>query len=365
MIDWQSKDNVVLLNPRIPADEQKRIRSLLLSTVPVDSSVILATSGTTGAPRWAVLPKEAFLFSAEAVNRHLNATKEDRWLHALPTFHVGGLGIEARTIASRCKVSRLSGRWNPGRFCDMLERDHCTISALVPAQVYDLVQGGFVAPPFLRAVIIGGGRLNARLQIKATRLGWPLIASYGMTEYASQIATATLTEPLTLQPLDHVRLKIDEDGVLWIAGQSLLQGYLTIDEDRVSWSDPLQSGWFCTNDRCEILDDRLIVHGRRGDFIKIGGESVNLASLQETLQMLIDDGKIAGDHALIAVPCDRLGHVVHLVSNSESGSELAEIFNAKVMPFERIRRVQHVKAIPRSSLGKVQHRRICRDVDTA
>ncbi len=89
------------------------------------------------------------------------------------------------------------------------------------------------------------------------------------------------------------------------------------------------------------------VHGRAGDFVKIGGESVDLKRLDAIVREIAGD-----DAAIVALADDRLGHVIHLAATVDAG-EIVQAFNARVLPFERIRGVHRVAAIPRSPLGKL------------
>ena len=106
-IDWTSDESHVLLNPRMPADEEARLRSLVID---LPAHLWLATSGTTGALKLTALSKRAMLVSAAAVNRHLAADAQDVWCCVLPEFHVGGLGIFARAFLSGSGV--ISAQWD-------------------------------------------------------------------------------------------------------------------------------------------------------------------------------------------------------------------------------------------------------------
>ncbi|HET8773411.1 MAG TPA: AMP-binding protein, partial [Thermoanaerobaculia bacterium] len=121
-IDWLSADSHVLLNPRMPEEERRRLESLV---VDLPGHVWLSTSGTTGALKLTALSKRALLASAAAVNRHLQSDDRDVWLCVLPTFHVGGLGIYARAFLSGARV--VTSGW-----------EGVTLASLVPAQVSDL-----------------------------------------------------------------------------------------------------------------------------------------------------------------------------------------------------------------------------------
>jgi O-succinylbenzoic acid--CoA ligase len=321
----------------MPPEEAARLESLVID---LEAHVWLATSGTTGALKLAALSKDALLASAAAVNRHLEADARDVWCCVLPAFHVGGLGIFARAFLSGARVTR--AQWNASEFA---ANGEMTLASLVPAQVSDLVELHLPAPENLRAVVVGGGALPDALYAGARALGWPLLPSYGMTETCSQVATATLGSP-ELRLLDHVEVRTEPDGLLAFRGASLLTGYAT----ESGFADPKTSdGWFITEDLGAVDGNRLQVEGRRGDFVKIGGESVDLARLDAIL------ASIAGIHAaVVAVPELRLGRVIHLAIDPFGDAEgILEAFNSGVHPFERARGLHRVAEIPRSPLGKL------------
>ena len=330
-IDWLSDESHVLLNPRMPGDERQRLESFVTD---LPGHVWLATSGTTGALKLTALSKDALLVSAAAVNRHLQSDANDVWLCVLPTFHVGGLGIYARAFLSGARI--VTEGW-----------EGVTLASLVPAQVIDLVRARAVAPRSLRAVVVGGGALAEDVVVEARALGWPLLASYGMTECCSQVATATSDSP-ELVLLDHIEARIEEDGRLALRSAALLTGYATGD----GFVDPKIDGWFVTEDIASIDGRTLRVEGRSRDFVKIGGESVDLSRLDRIL------AAIGADAAAIAIPDDRLGHVVGLAIADGDATAIVEAFNARVFPFERARRIVRVEEIPRTPLGKIMRSRL-------
>jgi O-succinylbenzoic acid--CoA ligase len=330
-IDWLSDESHVLLNPRLPDDERRRLQSFVLD---LPGHVWLATSGTTGSLKLTALSKRALLASAAAVNRHLRSDANDVWLCVLPSFHVGGLGIYARAFLSGARVVTA---WS----------EDVTLASLVPAQVVDLVRAHASPPPALRAVVVGGGALSEEADRAARALGWPLLASYGMTECCSQVATAT-RQSRALVLLDHVEARVEEDGRLALRSEALLTGYATEE----GFVDPKVDGWFLTED-VGTLDGRILsVQGRRGDFVKIGGESVDLSRLDRIL------AGIGADAAAMAVPDARLGHVIALAVAAGDAEAIAEAFNARVLPFERARSVVRVPEIPRTPLGKIVRSRL-------
>lgn len=337
MIDWTSDETHLLLNPRMPDAERARLERLAADAPPLPGHLLIATSGTTGSLKLTALSKRAMLVSAAAVNRHLDSTADDVWCCVLPTFHVGGLGIYARAHLSGARV--VAAAWDAREFVRVCNEERVTLASLVPAQVRDLA--GFEAPRSLRAIVVGGGAFHDELG------GWPLLPSYGMTECCSQVATARAgSRDLVL--LDHVQARQEEDGRLAIRSEALLTAYLT---EEAGFVDPKREGWFVTEDVARVEGPYLRVEGRLGDFVKIGGESVDLGRLDRIV------ASIAGfDAAVVAVPDGRLGHVIHLAVASGNAEEIAARYDAEVLPFERARAVHHVPEIPRSSLGKLMRK---------
>jgi len=349
MIDFESRGTDLLLNPRMPAEERMRLEQLA-EAAPLESHVLIATSGTTGTLKLTALSKEALLASADAVNRHLDASAIDSWCCVLPTFHVGGLGIHARAMLARSRVVTID--WNARQFAATCESESIAFSALVPAQVSDLVRERLPAPRSLRAIVVGGGALADAPFNDARTLGWPLLRSYGMTECCSQVATAT-SDADELQILSHLHVRSADDGRLAIRGTSLLTGYAMFIEDAPAFLDPKVNGWFLSEDLGTVQGDVLRVTGRRGEFLKIGGESVDLKRLDGILEDVLRE--TGGDAAVFPVRDERLGHAIHLAVTQDG---IAERFDACVLPFERARGVHHLKAIPRSPLGKLLRARL-------
>jgi O-succinylbenzoic acid--CoA ligase len=317
----------LLLNPRLPAEESARLAKLV---PPLPAHVFVATSGTTGAIKLVALSKAAILASAAAVNERLGATRADVWCRVLPYFHVGGLGIHARAHLSGAQVIEMP--WDARAFAAA----EATLASLVPAQVHDVVSAGLRPHRSLRAVLVGGGAFDPELQARGRDLGWPLLATYGMTEACS---TVTVEDEL----LSHLEARSEPDGRLAFRGASLFTGYAA--EGGVV--DPKIDGWFVTEDFGEVEGRRVRVRGRAVDFVKIGGESVDLNRLDAIIRY------IAGESAaVVAVPDARLGRVIHLAAVGPAEG-IVEAFNAQVLPYERIRGVHRVASIPRSALGKL------------
>ncbi len=346
LIDWQSKDNHFLNNQT--------------SDISLEGHIILTTSGSTGKPKWVALSKEAVLNSAQAVNAHLEATAKDIWFNPLITTHVGGLGIIARAhLLGQTPISYSLVKWSPHEFIKEITAAKATLTSLVPTHVFDLVKFGIAAPRDLRAIVVGAGSLSAELYQKARELGWNVLPSYGMSETASQVATAPLsslcrkTLPL-MQPLPHVTLATTKEGFVKIKCSSLLTGYL----DGPDVIDPKQEGWFISQDKAVFEGGLIKSLSRDGKYVKIGGESVDLCRLEAILEGLKLALKVDYDCALVAKEDERLGQHLQLLVDTHEASPVEKLVNAfakEVAPFERIRHVQVLEALPRTPLLKLTH----------
>lgn len=370
---WNSNNDGLLLNPRLPDLEKRAYENAWVRErgrraglgIQHTGLLALATSGVSGILKLVLLPRQAIFASAVAVNAHLRSDQNDIWYQTLPDFHIGGLAMYARAAHSGARVVEHGpDSWSAEEFVGRLRDCRATLTSLVPTQIFDLVRAGQRSPQDLRAAIVGGGGLGADLYREARRLGWPVLPSYGLTECCSQVATAALdslssmpSELPSLKILPHIEARSVHGGRIELRSNALLDGYLWIVGETSRFDDPKRSGWFLTDDRGRLTPDyQLEVLGRGADFVKIGGESVDLAKLENHLEKLRlrNSGRLP-DVALLAIPDERLGSIICLLCEDASSAvdHLVDSFNMDVAPFERIRQTHEVNRIPRSALGKL------------
>jgi O-succinylbenzoic acid--CoA ligase len=363
----------VLLNPVLPRELQDAIHAKVDHLHTEQPMLWILSSGTTSTKansyKLIGLSRNSFLASAQSVNLHLNVTTADRWLNVLPLFHVGGLGILYRAFASGTDCINQwnpNFKWNPQSYVRDCHQHHITLSSLVPTQIHDLVSTGLSAPPSLRAIVVGGAKLDWALYLKARALGWPLLPSYGMTEASSQVATASMESLANITPSEmpplHVLPHLNDDGRLSIAGTSLLEGYYSIVEgDFEPWMDPKDaSGWFTTQDCAELRGSQLKILGRTDEVIKIRGENVNLSGLREQLANVLQKNQWNIECTIAAIPHPRLGWQLALVSPAPEKELrlLGQELNKTLLGFERIEVFYPLTPLPRTELGKIQQQRL-------
>jgi o-succinylbenzoate---CoA ligase len=310
----------------------------------LEGCVIFRTSGSTGGGKWVVLEKSAMMVSARAVNEWLGVSKESRWGVALPLDHVGGFAILARVFVAGCGVAVFEGRWDAGDFVRWVEKEGVTHTSLVPTQLHDLVKAGLAVPGCLAAVVVGGGRLEEELEKKARELGWPVLASYGMTEACSQVATQREAgSGLEVLPIWEVCV---EDGFLVISGEALFAGVIE------GGCFVRRQGAYRTTDRVFLEGRKIEVLGRGDRLVKVLGVLVDLDEVERKVR------KVAGDRELvvIALPDERKGRMIAAVF--EGDDDCIQEYNASAEGLERISKVFVVKEFPRSTLGKLQMGRL-------
>lgn len=328
---------------------------------------LFQTSGTEGRRKWVALTKAALQVSACAVNAHFSVTITDRWLLALPKWHVGGFGILARAFAAGVPVETMSGKWDAGAFAAKAEATGATLTSLVPTQVFDLVSAGIAAPRSLRIVLVGGGTLSEEVRLVALKLGWPVRITYGMTETASQVASEPL-EGGAMEVLPIWEPTTDAEGVLTIRGTALASGYAIHESYGWRWEgiDPVIG--LRTRDRVSLSreGERCFLHftSRESGIVKILGELVALGPIQSRLDALrLNLNRRDGDAAICDLPDERAGARLVLVVSGmdhEAANALRDALNRELRPFEQVQSVMELAQIPRSELGKVRQEELRR-----
>ena len=346
-INGEVRGSALLLNPRLDPALRERILSADFPDLP--DHIWIASSGTSGRAKIVALSRAALQASAAAVNRHLGVSPSDRWINPLPLFHVGGIGIVIRAALSQTQCHPVE-EWKPQEFVRLAAECGATLSSLVPAQVHDLVSAQLRCPSNMRAIVVGGGALDEFLRVRAAQLGWPLLPSYGMTETASQVATAKsgVEECSWLPLLDHMEARVGNEGTLELRGPSLLTGWIMFDPDgSTRWEDPKRDGWFGTSDRAELRDGKLRFLGRADDLIKIRGELVDVAALERELQARVPSGLVRID----ALPDSRNGFALTVVAENAAAEAEARGANELLPPYARPA-VFRVGLVELSPLGK-------------
>jgi len=363
-MDWQSDANHIAVNPSQP--EAAEGLSRFLESQSLSGLCLFQTSGSEGTPKWVGLTKKAFMISGRAVNDHFEVTAQDHWLIALPLHHVGGFSILARAHLSGSRVTHTSEKWNPAHFATLCDRQGITLVSLVPTQVHDLVQARIPCPDTLRAAIIGGGGMSQSLADGAMELGWRVFQSYGMTEAASQIATqpynsfGAVFDVKSLEVLPHWQLRTADDDTLILRGPALAHGYAGRTPDGTWTWQAIPVTGLHTRDKVRLWTHGtrsfLQFTGRDAGYVKILGELVHLAPLQEQVETLARQLGWTSLPVLLAQPDPRAETRLILAWETGTGdpAPLIAQFHEISPPWLRISESLPLDRIPRSDLGKVR-----------
>lgn len=349
----------------------------IVSDSPFDEAVIddeailalLPTSGSTGAPRLVKLSRRAMSNSAHASARNLGWQPHDRWLLCLPLAHTGGLSIVVRCLLARRAIA-LFEPGPSGMLAQLpaLERalTKATLVSLVPSVLEALLRSGFVAPPGLRAVLLGGAGCSPKLAEQAHAAKIPLLTSYGLTETASQVVTrryAERFEPLPVKDgvvssghsLPGVTLRLEAETISINSG-SLFSGYVGEISRGLD-----ERGFFVTTDRGELGDSgELYVRGRNDDMIISGGENVDPLEVEAALLAL------PGVHSacVFGTPSEKFGEVVSALlvtadTRLADPKHVAGLLEQRLARHKLPRRLLLTAELPLNQTGKVD-RRACR-----
>lgn len=358
---WESEEVDLRLNPKRPVDAAGLL-NFLCDDCGLRSSVVIATSGSSGSAKFVVLSKAALLASARAVNLHCGLTGEDTWLGGLSTFHVGGLGIYARAVCSGARVVPM--RWDQwtrdgSALVEAIRQSGATLTSLTPVHLNDLMASSVPCPDSLRGVFLGGGRIQETLVRKARELGWPVWATYGMSEASSQIATGLDGRVDWLKLLPIWECRTDRESRLQLRGDALFSGYAEKKGDQWNFDSARDdSGWFVTGDRVELEEGLLRFLGRCDDQLKVSGELISLS----TLNSRVEDLGIIG--AVVAVPDNRRENELVLVIEGE-GRECLERFNVGLSVIEQVSRFVELRELPRTDLGKIDRVKVTELAESA
>lgn len=253
--------------------------------------IVVRTSGSTGEPKDVILSRAAVRASATAALERLGGPGQ--WLLALPVTAVGGLQVLVRSVLSGTEPVLTAEHPDLSAAVEAMTGQR-RYTSLVPTQLFRLAAAGRLADlAQLDAVLLGGAAMPTKLLEQARAAGVRVVRTYGMSETAGGCVYDGV-------PLDGVRIRIDDDGQLLLAGPVLSDGYLDAD----ATARLFQDGWFATSDLGELDDDgRLRVTGRLDDVVISGGVNVSLPAVTEALRQ--HDG--VRDAVAVGVPDDEWG----------------------------------------------------------
>ncbi|MFJ1895064.1 MULTISPECIES: acyl-CoA synthetase [unclassified Streptomyces] len=348
---------------------------------PESPALIVYTSGTTGPPKGAVLPRRAVAATLDALEDAWQWTGDDVLVHALPLFHVHGLILGVLGPLRRGGSVRHLGRFTTEGVARELESGGTMLFG-VPTMYHRIAEaldrpaasGGLAkALAGARLLVSGSAALPVHDHERiAAATGRRVIERYGMTETLMNTGVRADGEarPGTVgAPLRGVELRLVEEdgsaladpasiGEIQVRGPNLFTGYLNRPE--ATAAALTADGWFRTGDMATLDPDGYVrIVGRKAtDLIKSGGYKIGAGEIENALL----DHPGVREAAVTGEPDPDLGErIVAWVVPADPASpppaeELAGHVAAQLSPHKRPRTVRYLDALPRNDLGKIMKR---------
>jgi o-succinylbenzoate---CoA ligase len=355
--------------PPLQPDQAENMRQPASSAWELNQvQAIVFTSGTTGTPKGAQLTFGNHFYSAVSSAFRLGVDSEDRWLTALPLFHVGGLAIIFRCCLYGATLVLQDG-FDPQATLQAITDHHITLVSLVPTMLRRLLDlpGSSSVLARLRCILLGGAPAPQPLLERSLAAGLNLALTYGMTETASQIATAgpseTRRKPGSVgKPLLFCQARIlgetgealpnGQVGQIAVSGPIVMAGYYGQEfEPRQS-----KTGQELLTGDLGYLDEEgdLWVTQRRVDLIISGGENVYPAEVEAVLlsHPQVESACVVG----IAHPEWGQQVAAAIVKRPETlltESELITFCRQKLAGYKVPRRMLFLEQIPQTETGKI------------
>ncbi|WP_021591948.1 class I adenylate-forming enzyme family protein [Actinomadura welshii] len=346
-------------------------------------AVLLMTSGTTAAPKSAVLRHRHLASYIFGTVEYASVPETDATLVCVPPYHVAAVANALSNLYSGRRVVYLD-EFTAAGWLDTVEEQRITHAMVVPTMlvriVAELRDRGRAAPTSLRSLSYGGAKIAGEVLSEALTFfpATGFVNAYGLTETASSIAV--------LSPEDHreawasddpaVRSRLgsvgralpsveievrDLDGrpaAPGEVGDIVVRGPQVAGEYLEAGSLVDADGWFATRDR-GYLDEAgfLFVRGRADDTIIRGGENIAPAEIEEVLSR----HEAVLECAVAGVPDLEWGQriaafVVLRDGHETSADELREFARARLRGSKTPGEIVFLGELPTTATGKILRR---------
>ena len=339
-----------------------------------DIAHILFTSGTTGAPKGAMLAHRAVCRAYSDWNTRIGLREGDRYLISNPFFH--SFGLQAGILSSLmlgCAIIPLTV-FDPDAVAELIERERVTMYPGPPSVFLTLIDHPARRRhdlSSLRLVVVGAAAIPVEL-IRRIRdeLGLEsVVTGYGLTEATGLVTTchhgddseviATTAGP----PLPGIEVAVVDDtgavlptgepGEILVRGHTVMLGYLDDPEQTAEAIDA--DGWLHTGDIGLLTGaGNLVITDRKKDLFIVGGFNAYPAEIES----LMTAHPAIGQVAVIGVPDDRLGEVgmafvIQRPDTTVSEDELVDWCRNQMANYKVPRFVRFVAELPLNASGKV------------
>jgi len=355
------------------------------SMEPEEVAIWLFTSGTTGAPKAALLRHRHLVSYILGSVEYMSAAEDDAALVSVPPYHVAGMAALLSSIYSGRRMVQLPA-FSPEAWLALAEQERISNAFVVPTMLARVVEtleaSGAKAPATLRALAYGGGKMPLPVIERAMRLfeRTEFTNAYGLTETSSTLCVlgpsdhreAAASDDTGVRrrlssvgkPLPGVELEIrdaegkpvgpGERGEICVRGEQVSGEYL----GRASRVGP--DGWFPTNDAGSLDEGGyLFVEGRIDDVIVRGGENLSPGEIED---VLLEHPAVA-DAAVVGVPDVEWGEgvaaaVVLKEGASASAAELQDWVKRHLRSSRVPQLVRFEPELPYNETGKLLRRKV-------
>jgi o-succinylbenzoate---CoA ligase len=339
----EAGDLLELAEPTVVVDAEGATRVAGGTPVDGDVALLVATSGTAGAPRLVELGRPAVTAAVAASAAALGGDSRGKWLCCLPLGHIGGLLVVLRSVVLGAPVEIQAG-FDARTVAGVANARYVS---LVPTMLARLLDAGSDLTAY-SAVLVGGGPLPDELRRRAAAAGANVVETYGLTESSGGVVYDG-------RALPGVTVRTGEAGAIEIAGPTLMTGYRL--DPAATAAAFTADGWLRTRDAGAVDGDgRLRVLGRLDEVIISGGEKIWPQDVEDALE---GHPKVA-EVAVAGRPDPRWGsRVVAFVVPTDPASppsleELRDFAGVRIARFRAPRELVVAARLPRTPTGKVR-----------
>lgn len=284
-------------------------------------AVLLMTSGTTAAPKSAVLRHHHLTSYVMGTVEFAGAEETDATIVSVPPYHIAAVANLLSNLYAGRRIVYLD-RFTASEWVQVVTDEAITNAMVVPTMLARIVrhleETGSTGPSTLRSLSYGGAKVSPTVIETALRL-FPdtgFVNAYGLTETSSSVAVlgpedhrkaVESGDPAIRarlgsvgQPLPGIEVRIlSEDGIETPPGEvgDILVRGTQVAGEYLEQGSKLVDGWFPTRDRGHLdTDGYLYVQGRADDTIIRGGENIAPAEIEDALSRheAVEDVAVAG-----------------------------------------------------------------------
>ena len=342
---------------------------------PDDLALIAYTSGTTGAPKGVMHDHASIRAAIDRANR-IGVTFTDVMMVYLPLFHIYGYAeCSLLALVSGAKQILMEG-FEADEALRLAEAEGATVLHGFDTHWRDMMLSLERRPRELSRLRLGtfpaGMRSSAPIAARAQGKLCPTVSGYGMTESWAFVTTSFPGDTAEQRceasgfpmPGYEFRIVDPESGREMspgAEGEILIRGYMV---SRGYYKDPAATaaaidaeGWLHSGDAGTLREDgHLVFLGRHKDMLKVGGENVSPAEVEE---YLLEMGGVA-EVAVVGLPDARLSEVPVAVIREEAEGAAPDwtaidaALRGRIASFKIPRHVMVVDAMPMTASGKIR-----------